>query len=131
MKNLTTVVGDQITQDGVMPVNVGQVLCAEIREGLRRVLKTYDPEGYALYRATKYPAGEGSETTETCQAATRILFDRTRDLLVPFYLTTKAPDAPTAVCGVDGDMDDEDEAAANDHEAEAFAEDGLLDGAEE
>lgn len=86
---LTDVVSDKITESGIQPITVGHVLSAQVRDGLRAILREYDEEGYAQYRATKYPTGEGSDTPETRLAATRFLFDRTRDLMTTHYLSTK------------------------------------------
>jgi hypothetical protein len=86
---LTDVVLDKVSEAGVLPITAGNVVSAQVRDGLRAILKQYDEEGYALYRATKYPTGEGSDTPETRLAATRFLFDRTRDLLTTHYLSSK------------------------------------------
>ena len=86
---LTDVVSDKVSESGVQPITVGHVVSAQVREGLRAILKQYDEEGYAQYRAIKYPEGEGSDTPETRVAATRFLFDRSRDLMATYYLSTK------------------------------------------
>jgi hypothetical protein len=87
--DLTEAVSSRMTEDGVETVTVGSVACANVRCQLRTLLKVADAEGYAEYRAVKYPAGEGSDTPETRLAATRFLFDRARDLLTPHYVRTQ------------------------------------------
>ncbi len=89
--DLNDVVSSKLTETGVEVVTKGTIACANVREVLRSLLKTADAEGYALYRTTKYPAGAGSDTPESRLAATRFLFDRARDLLVPHYVSASAP----------------------------------------
>jgi len=89
LSNLTDVVHERITEDGVMPITTGNVVAATVRENLRMLLKRADPEGYEQYRLLRYPNGEGSDTQETRVASMRFLFDRSRDLLTPFYLHSK------------------------------------------
>lgn len=84
--DLNEVVATRVTDTGVLNVTRGNVVSAQVREGLRNLLQTADPEGYAEYRAIKYPEGEGSDTPETRLAATRFIFDRARDLLTEHYL---------------------------------------------
>jgi hypothetical protein len=86
--DLNRVVGDVVNESGVQPITVGMQVCACVRENLRSLIKAADPEGYARYRAIKYPAGEGSDTPESRVEATRYLFDAARDLLAPHYLRT-------------------------------------------
>lgn len=112
MVKLDDVVNNQVTPDGVRPITAGNVISAEIREGLRQLLKRHDPEGYALYRKTKYPNGdEAGSTDETAKAATRILFDRARDLLVPYYLSSKPVESAEPEPSVADDGADEEEPA--------------------
>jgi hypothetical protein len=87
--NLNEVVTNQVSENGVQPITAGAVIFAQVRDGLRSVLKHHDEEGYAQYRAIKYPTGEGSDTAEARLAATRFLFDRVRDILLPHYVSTK------------------------------------------
>jgi len=84
--DLNEIVTEQLTDEGVTPITMGAVACAQLRGQMRALLKVADAEGYSLYRALKYPAGEGSDTPETCVAATRFLFDRARDLLAKHYV---------------------------------------------
>ena len=86
--DLNDVVTSDVTEDGVKTITKGVIVCAQVREGLRNVLKDFDPEGYATYRTIKYPAGKGSNTEETGRAATAFLFTRTGELLTPHYLST-------------------------------------------
>lgn len=99
--DLNDVVATKVSAEGVLAVTKGALIGAAIREGLRGLLKDADPEGYALYRATKYPAGEGSDTVSTRLAATRFLFDRARDVFAAHYvsaldLTGSKPDEASA-----------------------------------
>jgi hypothetical protein len=87
--DLNEIVSSRITSEGVETVTMGTVACANFRDQARALLKSADSAGYAEYRSTKYPAGEGSATPETRLAATSFLFDRVRDLLVPHYVRTK------------------------------------------
>ena len=86
--DLSAVVTDKITEEGVCPITTGNMVCANVAGNLRNLLKQADPEGYALYRSTKYPDGDGSATAETRVEALRFLFDRSRDLLAPHYLSS-------------------------------------------
>lgn len=86
--DLNEVVSSKLTETGAEVVTMGTIACANVRGLLRSLLKVADAEGYAEYRALKYPVGEGSDTPESRRAATRFLFDRTRDLLVPHYVCT-------------------------------------------
>lgn len=86
--DLNQVTGDKLTPDGVQPITVGAVICAQAREQFRSLLKAAAPERYEEYRSIKYPAGNGSATPETRLAATRFLFDAARDLLAPHYVST-------------------------------------------
>lgn len=87
---LDTVLADHVSPDGVTPLTAGAVLCVEVRQGLRRVLKAHDPEGYATYQKLKYPEGKDAGTSaEHRLDATRFLFDRVRDLLLPHYIPTE------------------------------------------
>lgn len=88
--DLNTIVGDKMTPEGVTPITQGAAICASLRENLRQLLAAADPESYAEYRKIKYPAGEGSDTPESRLEATRFIFDRVRDLLLPHYVSTKA-----------------------------------------
>lgn len=88
--DLNEVVSSKLTGTGVEVVTVGTIACNNVRGLLRSLLKTADAEGYAEYRALKYPAGGGSDTPESRVAATRFLFDRARDLLVPHYVSASA-----------------------------------------
>jgi len=87
--DLNEIVTERLTEDGVQPITMGAVACGQIRAQIRAVLKVADAEGYAAYRALKYPAGEGSATPESRLAATRFLFDRARDLLTPHYVSSE------------------------------------------
>lgn len=96
MADLNQIVADKMTETGVTPLTAGNLVSAHVRESLRSVLKAHDPDGYAMYKAIKYPGGpenESSATAETRLAATRFLFDRTRDLLLPYYMPINAPHA--------------------------------------
>lgn len=85
--DLDTVLGVTETNDGsVLPITIGSQVCATVRENLRALIQASDPEGYAQYRAIKYPGGDGTDTPETRIEATRFIFDRARDLLVPHYI---------------------------------------------
>lgn len=84
--DLNEVVTEHLTEEGVQPITMGAVACAQLRNQMRALLKIADAEGYAAYREIKYPGGKGSATPETRLAATRYLFDRSRDLLVPHYV---------------------------------------------
>ena len=84
--NLNEVVADVITAEGVQPITVGAQVCACVRENLRAFVRAADPDSYAQYRSIKYPEGLGSDTLETRREATRFIFDRARDLLVPHYV---------------------------------------------
>jgi hypothetical protein len=86
--DLNRIVGDVLTDKGVQPITVGAQVCACVRDNLRSLVRAADPESYIEYRRIKYPAGEGSDTLETRQEATRYLFNRARDLLVPHYVKT-------------------------------------------
>lgn len=86
--DLNQVVDSVCTDDGVTTITIGTQVCACVRENLRQLIKASDPEGYATYRALKYPGGDGTDTPESRLEATRYLFDRARDLLAPFYLRT-------------------------------------------
>lgn len=83
---LNTVIADKLTADGVQPVTLGGVIGVAIRDQLRGLLKSMDPEGYAEYRKLKDSGDAGV-------VAMRFLFDRTRDLLSPLYISaaTKTP----------------------------------------
>lgn len=84
---LDKVLADAVNPEGITPLSAGAVLCAEIRQGLRRVLKAHDPEGYAAYKRLKYPEGkDAGKSTEHRIEATKFLFDRVRDLLLPYYI---------------------------------------------
>jgi len=87
--DLNEEVNIKITADGVQAITRGAVLCQGTTTILRQMLKDTAPESYALYRSTKYPAGEGSDTTESRLAATRLLFDLVRDLLTAHYVPSK------------------------------------------
>ena len=87
--DLNEVVGTRVTDGGVLNVTRGHVVSAQVREGLRNLLQAFDAEGYAEYRAIKYPEGKGSDTPESRVAATRFIFDRARDVLSTHYLSMK------------------------------------------
>ncbi len=87
--NLDEVVGAVVSDDGVTNITQGTVACDHVRTLLSSILRAADPVGYTEYRKIKRPAGAGSSTLETRREATRFLFDRVRDLLVPYYLPTK------------------------------------------
>jgi hypothetical protein len=82
---LNTVLADKLTNEGITPVTLGAVLGSTMREGLKQFLKTLDPSGYAEYRKLKDVG-----TPEAKIAATKFLFDRTRDLLLVHYTPTPA-----------------------------------------
>lgn len=86
--DLSEVVTDKVTESGILPITVGMIVSAQVRDGLRAVLKRFDQPGYEQYRAIKYPTGSGSDTPATRLAATRFLFDRARDLLTAHYVST-------------------------------------------
>jgi hypothetical protein len=85
MLDLNAVIKTTVTEEGVSAITRGAVVCAQVREGLREIIRAGDPEGYAAYRVMKYPGGEGTDTPATRIAATRFLFERARDILVPHY----------------------------------------------
>ena len=87
--DLHAVVSTVLTEDGITNVTQGTVACDHLRTLLSDLLKAADPEGYAEYRKLKHPACNGKGTLEDRRAATRFLFDRARDLLVPHYLPAK------------------------------------------
>jgi hypothetical protein len=86
--DLNEVIGSLVSENGVASLTRGAVLSAQVREGLRNILKSADPEGYNTYREIKYPQGPGSDTSESRLAATRFIFDRARDLLVQHYVSS-------------------------------------------
>jgi len=87
--DLNQIVNDKITDDGIQPITVGAVICAQAREQFRSLLRAAAPERYEEYRSVKYPSGsKESATPETRLAATRFLFDAARDLLAPHYVST-------------------------------------------
>jgi hypothetical protein len=88
--NLNQVISSVPTAEGVTVITAGSLLCAQARNNLRNLLKDTDPEGYAEYRKIKYPDGRGSETHETCVAATRFIFARAGELLAPHYVQLEA-----------------------------------------
>ena len=92
--NLNEVVTNQVSENGVQPITAGAVIFAQVRDSLRSVLRHHDEEGYGQYRVIKYPSGEGSDTLETRLAASRFLFDRVRDVLLPHYVSTKNMGVP-------------------------------------
>ncbi len=89
MCDLNEIIGTRLNDDGVGNLTRGMVICAQVRDNLRDLLQHTDEPGYAQYRKIKYPYGEGTDTDETRVAATRFLFDRTRDILVPHYVSSK------------------------------------------
>jgi hypothetical protein len=89
MLNLNEVVGTSLNENGVTTVTRGALAMHQVRSILSGLLQQADPAGYAEYRKLKRPAGKGSDTPETRQEAQRFLFDRARDLLVPFYIPTR------------------------------------------
>lgn len=82
--DLNAMAGSRMDENGVEVILVGSVINARIRHQLRQLLKEADPEGYSLYRDLKYDQ-EGETSQEQGVASTRFLFDRTRDLLTPYY----------------------------------------------
>ena len=106
---LNEVVTEKMGPEGVQQITAGAVMCAQVRSGLRAVLKQHDPEGYALYRSIKYPTGEGSATPETGMAATKFLFDQVRDLLVPHYVSTKDKPGEAFSPAAEDDQDENDD----------------------
>jgi hypothetical protein len=101
--DLNEVVATQVTEDGVDIRTRGQLLCARVREDIRHLIKHCDPEGYQLYRGIKYPQGDKSDTDVTRVEATKFLFNRVRDLLVPHYVPTKV------LCGHGADEEECDD----------------------
>lgn len=88
--DLNDVVKSKLTEDGVMNVTVGMVLCQKAAYQFREMLKTFAPDKYLEYRKLKYPAGESVPSTHADKvAATRFLFDTARDLLCAHYVSSK------------------------------------------
>ena len=93
--DLNAVVATKLTLEGVSVVTQGAVIGAAVREGLRTLLRAADPQGYAQYKTLKYPGGKAAGSTPESQlAATRFLFDRTRDLLESHYVPSNALHGP-------------------------------------
>lgn len=89
MCDLNEVIGTRLNDEGVGALTRGMIICAQVRDNLRDLLQHVDEPGYAKYRKIKYPYGEGSDTNETRVEATRFLFDRARDTLIPHYVPSK------------------------------------------
>jgi hypothetical protein len=89
MCDLNEIIGTRLNEDGVGTLTRGMIICAQVRDNLRDLLQHVDEPGYAEYRKLKYPFGEGSDTDETRIKATAFLFDRSRDTLLPHYVSSK------------------------------------------
>jgi len=86
--DLNEEVTSKLSADGVAVITTGTVLLSQTCERFRSLLKAAAPESYAAYREIKYPGGlTENATDETRLAATRFLFDATRDLLSPHYVS--------------------------------------------
>lgn len=86
--DLHKLMGDHTTMDGVTTFTVGTMICANIGDQLRALLKQADPDGYQKYRQLKYPDGPNSLTNASAQAAMRFVFERTAQLLLPHYVSS-------------------------------------------
>ena len=93
--DLNEVVGTVMDENGIDNLVVGNCLCSNVSENLRRLLRQFAPLSYDEYRKVRYPGGEGTDTLETRRESVRFLFDTTRDLLAPYYKPTQ-PQPPTA-----------------------------------
>lgn len=86
-QSLDHVVSSKMSEDGVISVTVGSVICSQMAAQMRALLKSTDPEAFKQYEAIKYPNGRGNDTSlENKRAATRFLFSAARDLLAPHYV---------------------------------------------
>ena len=75
---------------GVIQITTGTIICGNIGNSLRQLVKQADPPGYETYRTLKYPNGEDSVTEETARAAMAFIFDRAAELLLPHYVSSAA-----------------------------------------
>jgi len=116
--DLNQKVSEKMTPSGLKTITTGAVVCAQVRQGLRAVLKNHDAEGYDQYRAIKYPTGPKSDTPESRLAACRFLFERARDILLPHYITTSDGEMETAETAAENQDAEDDCDEDEDHDSD-------------